>query len=352
MPKKKKDSELQELPSSKDIDRVYGIIKEILEQARDRAIVAVNHEKTLAYWNIGRVIVEEEQEGKKRAEYGSALIKEVSARMTHEFGRGYDKRNLFYMKAFYLCYPKVNALRSQLSWTHYRILTKIDNSNKRAFYMQEAIDRRWGYRELERQIALALYERHQIGESTGQEVTSDIQEPFETKDYIKDPLFLHFLGLEGKQVVPESTIEQAIIDNLQQFLLELGKGFCFVGRQYKISIDGDNYRVDLVFFNYLLNCFVLIDLKAKKITPRDVGQMDFYVEYFNQEVRKDFHNPTIGLILGTDKGKGVVRYTQLAKNEHLFASQYKLYLPSEEELKQYISEEKERLEMEKRLDEE
>ncbi len=339
-------------PSHQDIERMYSAISDILSQAKNRAALAVNHERTLAYWNIGRVIVEEEQEGNSRAEYGKALLKGLSARLSQAYGKGFSTRQLRHIRAFYLAFPKWNAVRSELSWTHYRLLTKIESEAKRAFYLKEATERYWSSRELEHQIHIGLYERHQIAEV--RQVSLERREPDTTTpaDLLKDPYLLHFLGLEDKPGLHERDIEQAIIDNLQQFLLELGKGFAFVGRQVRFTLEGDHYYIDLVFYNYILKCFVLIDLKAGKITPQDVGQMDFYVRYWQAERTHDGDNQTIGLILGDRHGQAVAQYTLLQGSEQIFASQYQLYLPSEEELQSYLSTEKERLQLEQRLDNE
>lgn len=337
-------------PSASELETLYADIRQILEQARSRAYQAVNAEMVQAYWNIGRVIVEKEQQGQQRAEYGTALIDGIAERLTQDYGKGFSRRNIFHMKAVYLAFQKVQAMPAQLSWTHYCILLKAKNEAARQFYVEEAIACRWTYRELERQIGVQLYERTRLSKVMGQQLVDETQERSSPSDLIRDPYYLHFLGLEDRPGLQERTLENAIMDNLQRFILELGKGFAFVGRQYRIVLDEDVYRVDLVFFNYLLNCFVLIDLKTRKLSHADTGQMDFYVRYFEAEIKEKHHNPTIGLILCTEKSKKMAQYTLLKDSEQIFASEYRLYLPSEEELGAYLAQERERLALEARLE--
>lgn len=342
---------MNELTPNSAQNNAYENIREILEKARATAYHAVNFAMVTAYWEIGRVIVEEEQKGEERAKYGTYLIKQLSQKLTLEYGEGFTERNLWHMKDFYLMFPKVNALRSELTWTHYRLLLKVENENARNFYLQETINSRWSTRELERQISSLLYERLTLSKDKAgvKELSTNgliINTP---KDLVKDPYVLEFLGLKENQKYLESDIETALLGKLKDFLLELGRGFSFVGKQKRISVDGDHYYVDLVFYNYLLKCFVLIDLKVGKLTHQDIGQLDFYVRYFDKEMKQEGDNPAIGIILCSDKNETMVRYTLLAESKTVFASKYKLYLPSEEELTKELAKERERIEQEKRL---
>ena len=332
-----------------NIESAYGSIKSILENARSKAYRAINFAMVEAYWNIGRVIVEEEQKGKHKAEYGLGLIRDLSARLSREYGKGFDESNLRNIRQFYLTFPKCNALRHELSWTHYRLLLRVEKEEARNFYMIESITNNWSTRELERQINSLLYERLALSKDK-KEVKKlslagqSIQKP---ADIVKDPYVLEFLGLNENKKYLEKDIEQALIDKLQKFLLELGRGFSFVSRQKRITVDGDHYYIDLVFYNYLLNCFVLIDLKVGKLTHQDIGQMDFYVRYFEKEEKAE--NPPIGIILCSDKNEAMVRYTLLENNQKVFASKYKLYLPTEKQLKDELAKERAQIEMERKL---
>jgi len=330
------------------IDSTYQSIREILGKARSAVYRSINFTMVLAYWNIGKVIVDDEQHGKERAEYGKALIKELSLRLTKEYGKGFDESNLRNIRKFYLTFPNCDALRHELTWTHYRLLLRIKKEDARNFYMLETVDSNWSTRELERQIGSLLYERIALSKNKDnvKELSTKghvVQKP---EDIIKDPYVLEFLNLRESRDFLESDLEQGLINKLQEFLLELGKGFAFVARQKRITIDGDHFYIDLVFYNYLLRCFLLIDLKIGKLTHQDIGQMDFYARYFEQEVKQESDNPTIGLILCSHKNEAMVKYTLLENNHRIFASKYKLYLPSEEELKVELEREKQLLEME------
>lgn len=335
----------------KNVSFAYENIKQILEKARNTAYRAVNFAMVQAYWQIGKVIVEEEQKGKERAEYGKFLIKELSQRLTKECQKGFIERNLWYMRDFYLKFPKVNALRSELTWTHYRLLLKVENENTRKFYMQETINSNWNTRELERQMNSLLYERIALSKDKKgvKELSAKglvIQKP---EDIVKDPYILEFLGLKENEKYLESDLEKLLIDKLKDFLLELGKGFSFAARQKRISVDGEHYYVDLVFYNYILKCFVLVDLKVGKLTHQDIGQIDFYTRYFEKEIKRREDNPTIGIVLCSDKNEALVKYTLLKENKQIFASKYKIYLPSEEELKKELTKERQLIEQEKSL---
>jgi len=310
----------------------------VLEKARITAYRSVNFAMVQSYREIGRIIVEEEQKGKERAKYGKALIKELSIRLTGDYGKGFNERNLWYMRDFYLTFPKVNALRSELTWTHYRLLLKVDKEEARDFYLIEVINNRWSTRELERQINSLLYERLALSKDKNKvkELSIRGQEIQTPQDIIKDPYVLEFLELQENKNYLEKDLENALIDKLKDFLLELGKGFSFVARQRRITIDGEHFYIGLVFYNYILKSFVLIDLKVGKLTHQDIGQMDFYVRYYEKEERLKGDNPTIGLILCSDKNETMIKFTLLEDRKQIFASKYKLYLPTEKELNRLI----------------
>ncbi|MDD5422547.1 MAG: PDDEXK nuclease domain-containing protein [Candidatus Omnitrophica bacterium] len=314
--------------------RIYNRIRKIIEDARSNIARVVNTEMVIAYWHIGGEIVKEEQEGRSRAGYGERLLETISKRLSDDFGKGFDARNLFYMRQFYLSYPKLNALRSELSWTHYRILMRIDNPNARSFYEIECINNKWSSRELERQTGSFLYERLALSKDKKglMKLARKGQELQKYADMMKDPYVLEFTGLSADPKLYESKVEQALIDNLSKFLFELGKGFTFVARQKRISLDEDHFYIDLVFYNTILNCYVLIDLKIGKLTHQDIGQMQMYVNYYDRELKESKDNPTVGLILCGRKKEAVVRYTLSKDNKQIFASKYKLYLPTKAEL--------------------
>ncbi len=313
---------------------VYARIRAIIENARGNIARTVNTEMVAAYWHIGREIVEEEQRGKSRAGYGEAVLKKLAVRLTDDFGAGFDESNLRNIRFFYLTYPKRDALRHELSWTHYRILMRVDNPQARSFYEIEAAKNNWSVRELERQKGSLFFERLALSKDKQGllKLARKGQELQTYKDMIKDPYVLEFTGLSSHAKLYESKLEQALIDHLSRFILELGKGFSFVDRQKRISLDGDHFYIDLVFYNTILKCFVLIDLKIGKLAHQDIGQMQMYVNFYDREIRQSDDNPTVGLILCEDKKDAVVRYTLPKKNKQIFASRYKLYLPSKEEL--------------------
>ncbi len=321
-------------------DNLYQSVKNILQTARDNAYRQVNFIMVEAYWNIGKQIVEEEQNGKDRAEYGSYLIKELSSRLTSEFGKGFTASNLKMMRQFYLAFPIGHTLCDQLSWSHYRLIMRLDNPQARLWYMEESAKANWSVRALERQIGTFYYERiisskdkqPVIAEATSN--TKDLQ--LTPKDIIKDPYVLEFLDLKQNNAFYESDLESALIEKIQEFLLELGRGFAFVARQKRVKTETSDFYIDLVFYNYILKCFVLIDLKSGKLTHQDVGQMDMYVRMYNDMEKAENDNPTIGIILCTDKDNTVVKYSVLNENENLFVSKYQLYLPTEEELRAEI----------------
>jgi predicted nuclease of restriction endonuclease-like (RecB) superfamily len=272
---------------------------------------------------IGKEILEEEQQGQERAKYGSDLINKLSKKLTVEFGKGFTARNLWQMRKFYELYSIPHALRAELSWTHFRSLMKIEDPKKRSFYEIETISNNWSTRELERQINSLLYERLAISKDKNavQELAIKGQELLKPEDLVKDPYILEFLGLPQSEKFFEADLESALIEHLQKFLLELGKGFSFVARQKRISLDDENFYIDLVFYNYIVKCFVLLDLKIGKLTHQDIGQMQMY-----------------------DKSEAVVKYTLADDNRQIFASKYQLHLPTEEELREELIKEKDILE--------
>lgn len=332
------------------VQGMYDRIRKIIEDARGNIARAVNTEMVAAYWQIGKVIVEEEQRGKIRAEYGQKLLEGLTKRLSADFGKGFDDSNLWNMRKFYQTYPILDAVRRELSWTHYRILMRLEKPEARSFYEIECIKNNWSARELERQKGSLLFERLALSKDKkgllrlarkGQELAS-------YEDMIKDPYVLEFTGLSPQSKLYESKLEQALIDNLSKFLLELGKGFTFVARQKRISLDGDHFYIDLVFYNTMLKCYVIIDLKIGKLAHQDIGQMQMYVNYYDREGRQPDDNPTVGLILCEDKKDAVVRYTLSKDNRQIFASRYKLYLPTEEELVRELKRERLLLGMNKR----
>lgn len=331
---------------------VFQEIKEILQEAKNKVYKVANNAMVEAYWNIGRVIVEK-QGGKDKAEYGTALLKNLSKEMTKEFGKGFTLTNLKYMRQFYLTFPKSHALSDQLSWTHYRLLMRVENENARNFYLEESIKENWSTRQLERQITTLFYERILSSKNknkVAQEIYKLEPQRKQPEDIIKDPYVLEFLGLPENMDFLEKNLEQALIDHLQKFLLELGRGFSFVARQKRITFDGRHFYIDLVFYNYILKCFVLIDLKVGDLTHQDLGQMQMYVHYFEDEMMTEGDNPPIGIVLCADKSESVVKYTLPKGEKQIFASKYMVYLPTEEELLSEVKKEYDILKQEKELE--
>ena len=318
------------------ITTLYDDIRAIIINTRNTIYKAVNTGILEANWKIGRRIVEEEQAGASRAEYGQRVINDLAEKLSVEFGRGFDARELRRYRQFYLLFPKWDALRPELTWTHYRTLIRVENERARLYYMNEAALQNWSTRALDSQIERLTYER--ILSSQNQLIVKEAEDAASRQaqltpaDIIKDPYVLDFLGLPSGVNFYEKDLEKALIDNLQQFLLELGRGFSFVSRQYRFKTDNENYYVDLVFYNFILKCFVLIDLKVGKLTYQDIGQMDFYTRYFEENIRTETDNPTIGIVLCTERGNTIVKYSVMNDSNQLFASKYKLYLPTEEEL--------------------
>jgi predicted nuclease of restriction endonuclease-like (RecB) superfamily len=290
------------------------------------------------YWQIGKVIVEDESGGKTRATYGKATLKTLATQLTLEFGKGFDERNLNNMRAFYKAFPIWDALRTELSWTHYRLISRLDSEQKRKYYLEESIAATWNSRELQRQINSMAFERvvKHLPESTPNPSIQNL---------MKDPYLFEFLGLSNDIKNSEFAIESAIIDHIQKFLLEFGKGFAFVARQQHIVTDTSDFYIDLVFYNYLLKCFVLIDLKTGTLQHQDIGQIDMYVRMYDDLKRGSDDNPTIGILLCSEKDETIVKYSILNDRNNLFASKYLLYLPKEEELKALVEQDRMRFEL-------
>ena len=332
------------IPETTSLSTLIGQITEVIQQARSHVRQSVNQAMVASYWEIGRLIVEHEQQGETRAAYGQRQLAELSVRLTELFGKGFDERNLRHMRAFFLYFPIRDAVRSELSWTHYRILLRVENPSAREWYLREAIGQNWSSRALERQIGVLYYERllsskdKALVEAEAVQHTAPLAE--HRKDFLRDPYVLDFLNLNASRFLEED-LEQAIMDNLQDFLLELGRGFAFVARQQRISFSDADFYIDLVFYNYKLKCFLLVDLKLGKLTHQDMGQMDTYVRLYDEQIRGTDDNPTIGLVLCSEKSEAVVRYSVLAEQQQLFAAKYLPYLPSEEELKHELKRERE-----------
>jgi predicted nuclease of restriction endonuclease-like (RecB) superfamily len=330
---------------------LYADIKSILEQARGNAVRAVNFSMVIAYWEIGKRIVEEEQQGNKRAVFGQATLKQLSFQLSNEFGKGFDESNLRNMRLFYQAFLIRDALRHELSWTHYRFIMKVENTDARNYYMNEAAEQNWSTRVLERQIN-SLYFQRLLSSKNKQPLiekteTENQQDQPTIYDFVKDPYILEFLQLQPNATLYERELETELLNKLQLFLLELGKGFSFVARQQRISADNEHFYIDLVFYHYILKCFILVDLKVGKLSHQDIGQMDLYVRYYEDQIKQDSDNPTIGLILCTEKNETIVKYSVLKESTQIFASKYKLYLPSEKELIDELNAELEQLKKKK-----
>lgn len=353
-------------------------LKCIVERARNHAYTAINYAQVTANWLIGQRIVKEEQQGATRAEYGKHVIEMASEALTKEYGRGYSITNIKNFRRFYFEFQHLGiqqtvsaeseiaisqtasdqlgeqfrqTVSALLPWSHYERLMRVENLQARKWYEQEAIEQMWSYRTLDRNISTQYYERlllSQTKEPVVEEMRENTQE-YQTDKlaFIKNPTVLEFLGLPNNKAYKEQELENAILTNLQEFLMEMGKGFAFVGRQKLMRTDTEDYYIDLVFFNYILNCFVLIDLKVGKITHQDVGQMDMYVRMFDELKRGEGHNPTIGIVLCSETSKDIARYSILKGNEQLFATKYKLLLPTPEELQAEIESQKQMFLMQK-----
>ena len=354
---------------------LYADIKYILEQARGNAVRAVNFSMVIAYWEIGKRVVQEEQQGEDRASYGKAVLNELSKKLTSDFGQGFSVVSLENFRKFYMVFSEIpissavrrildepksdalrreseaekssalrtvfgtsipSALRRELSWTHYRLLMRVEDEAARNYYMNEAAEQNWSTRVLERQINSLYFQRLLSSKNKqaliAQAETENQKDRPTIFDFVKDPYILEFLQLQANATLYEKELETELLNKLQLFLLELGKGFSFVARQKRISADDEHFYIDLVFYNYILKCFILVDLKVGKLSHQDIGQMDLYVRYYEDQIKQDSDNPTIGLILCTEKNETIVKYSVLKESKQIFASKYKLYLPSEKEL--------------------
>ncbi len=333
------------------VEKLYSKISNILLSARSKAYSAINFAMVQSYWQIGKLITEEELEGKDRADYGRYVMRELANRLSSSFGKGFDERELRRICQFYRCFPIRDTLRPELSWSHYRRLISVDNSEARQWYMNEAAVCLWSTRQLDRQISTLYYDRLLCSTEKDTVISEANQELSKLlpESQIKDPMVLEFLDLKSYPALRESTIEQALIDNLQNFLLELGRGFCFVARQKHMKYEEEDFYIDLVFYHSILKCHVLIDLKLGKLTHQDVGQMDSYIRMFDDIYKNADDNPTIGLILCSQKNEAIARYSVLNDGKQLFASKYILTLPSPEELEYEIEQGRKQIENKKLL---
>lgn len=312
-------------------------IRELLEKSRKNIAQQVNTELLTTYWNIGRIIVEYEQQSQLRAEYGKQTLKELSKELTREFGKGFSRSNLQNMRAFYLAYEKCQTPSGKLAWSHYCELLTISDECKRSFYEKEAVNSGWSVRELKRQIESSLYERLLLssGDANKEKVLSLAQKGIEIAqpaDIIRDPYVFEFLGIPENKPYLESDLEQALVMQIEKFLLELGRGFMFVGTQQRITLNNTHYYVDMVFYNKILRAYVLIELKTKKLTPEAAGQLNMYLNYYAAEVNDHDDNPPIGIILCTDKDSVAAEYALGGLSNNIFASRYVLYMPDKEQL--------------------
>ena len=312
-------------------------IKKILKNARQKAYTAVNSAMVEAYWKIGRRIVEEEQSGRERAEYGKEIIKNLSKELTEEFGKGFGERNIRNIRQFYVLfsdYEKWKSLISKLTWTHIQKVLRVSNEKARIFYLTEAAENMWSVRTLDRNISTLYYNRivASIDKKTVENEMKEKTKKLQAKEFIKNPVVLEFLDLPTNMSYTENELEKALTDDIQKFMMELGKGFAFVERQQHIRTENSDFYIDLVFYNYILKCFVIVELKTEKLTHQDIGQLDMYVRMYDDLKKQENDNPTIGLLLCTDTDSTVIKYSVLNDNKNLFASKYVNYLPSEEEL--------------------
>ena len=340
--------QLAKASQEEDLRPLLHSLRGLIHQARQQILRTADMVQVQTCWEIGRHIVEFEQGGAGRAEYGKRLLPTLAETLTAEFGKGFDATNLRHMRGFFVAFPIRDAVRRELSWTHYRTLLRVENDQARRWYMNETANQGWTTRALERQIGTLYYERLLASSDRAaveQEAITNLaplqQSP---REFVRDPVMLEFLGLPGTGKLLEADLEQALLDNLQAFLLELGKGFAFVARQLRITTESKDFYIDMVFYNYLLKCFVLFDLKSGELSHQDIGQMDMYVRMVDDLKRAPDDNPTVGIILCTHKDASVVRYSVLHENEQLFASKYKLVLPSEEELRAELDRERASLE--------
>ena len=312
-------------------------IKKILKNARQKAYTAVNSAMVEAYWEIGRRIVEEEQNGKERAEYGKEIVKNLSKELTEEFGKGYSYRTLREIRQFYLMFSdfeKWRTVSAKLTWSHFQKVLRVSNEKARIFYLTEAAENMWSVRTLDRNISTLYYDRivASIDKKTVEDEMKEKTKKLQAEEFIKNPVVLEFLDLPTNMSYTENELEKALTDDIQKFMMELGKGFAFVERQQHIRTENSDFYIDLVFYNYILKCFVIVELKTEKLTHQDIGQLDMYVRMYDDLKKQENDNPTIGLLLCTETDRTIIKYSVLNDNKNLFASKYINYLPSEEEL--------------------
>jgi len=312
-------------------------IKKILKNARQKAYTAVNSAMVEAYWEIGRRIVEEEQNGKERAEYGKEILQNLSKELTEEFGKGYSYRTLREIRQFYLMFSdfeKWRTVSAKLTWSHFQKVLRVSNEKARIFYLTEAAENMWSVRTLDRNISTLYYDRivASIDKKTVEDEMKDKTKKLQAEEFIKNPVVLEFLDLPSNMSYTENELEKALTDDIQKFMMELGKGFAFVESQQHIRTENSDFYIDLVFYNYILKCFVIVELKTGKLTHQDIGQLDMYVRMYDDLKKQENDNPTIGLLLCTDTDRTIIKYSVLNDNKNLFASKYINYLPSEEEL--------------------
>ncbi|MFN0079562.1 MAG: YhcG family protein [Prosthecobacter sp.] len=324
-------------PAAQSFEGLVRELRSFITESRRQIVRAVDVAQVRTCWGVGRYIVEFEQGGAARAEFGTKLLAKLSEVLTQDFGKGFDASNLRYMRLFYQAFPICDALRHELSWTHYRTLLRVENADAREWYVNEAITQNWSSRALDRQICRLYYERLLSSKDKAAvkaEADEKIAElPPSPRDFVRDPVLLEFLGLPETGRLLETNLEQGLIDHLQAFLLELGKGFAFIGRQVRISTETKDFYIDLVFYNYLLKCFVIFDLKPRELTHEDIGQMDMYVRMYDELQRGPGDNPTVGIILCAARDASIARYSVLNGSEQMFASRYRLVLPTEDELR-------------------
>ncbi len=330
-----KNKALQPVP--RRFDSLLRELRSFITESRNSILRAVDVAQVRTCWGVGRHIVEFEQGGAARAEYGAKLLPRLAEELTADFGKGFDASNLRYMRLFYLAFPNCDALRHELSWTHYRTLLRVEDTAAREWYAKETVAQNWSSRALDRQVGRLYYERL-LSSNDRKAVRAEAEEkiaelPPSPCEFVRDPVLLEFLGLQETGRLLETDLEQGLIDHLQAFLLELGKGFAFVARQMRVSTDTKDFYIDLVFYNYLLKCFVIFDLKPNELTHGDIGQMDMYVRMFDEQERGPGDNPTVGIILCAAKDASMVRFSVLHGSEQLFATRYKLVLPTEDELR-------------------
>ncbi|MCG2718735.1 MAG: PDDEXK nuclease domain-containing protein [Nanoarchaeota archaeon] len=328
----------KEIVKKREYTNLITSIGALLEEARKIVYLQINQILVKTYWEVGKRIVEYEQKGKEKAAYGSKLLDTLSKDLIKLYGKGFSRDNLEKMRKFYLTFPNSETLSRKLSWSHYCLVMRLDNPLARKFYIKEMENENWSVRELDRQINSMVFERIALSKDK-KSVLQLAQKGHvieKAKDLVKDPYILEFLGLEKLDRYSETELEEKIITNLQKFLLELGKGFMFVARQQKITLEDEHFYIDLVFYNRLLKCFVLIELKIGKLTHKDLGQLQMYVNYYDREIKQKEENPSIGILLCADKKEAIVKYTLPKNNKQLFASKYKLYLPSKKELEEEV----------------